>query len=808
MFNVTCLDKHGDTIQTLTQWDINQVIYIEDSGFDTPPQFHFCNKNSEKAFVVQSTMDDNGVLAVIIPNQLIVEPYTIFMYVYIKDEESGKTVETIQIPVRSRPQPADFVFEGNTEVIQITEFAEELKALINQASASESDRVQRETIRIQNENKRITAENSRIQAENTRSTAETSRINKENERITSENARIAAENVRGTAETNRINAEINREKSENIRTTNETTRISNEESRVENENDRVYAENIRISNEEARLEAEEIRISSEATRKNNEITRQMQESDRQTTTATAITNADQATTRANRAAEACENIVAGVGFIPITDKGATNGVAPLDENGKVPVEHLPDDLAVTDAESVNGVKIFKDISQLGITSYYIPDIVRAMPEFSMFFCYSNSTTGELYKAGNDLPSSTGSLEIIKLTGGRTRILYATGTSAKKEKVYYCDLDETNWKINGWNKMGEGDFLPISGLVTAQDGITFKAFNNGFSNIRKNHSETADYGMVIKDTDIDGNTISIVLCGKQQTARLRDKSGAYKDLIHTGNIKDLVKFVQYLGEIKDVEMLNNPNYTDSPYEGVISDTIAEQIGLPKKFWHIKYYKHSHNNGYGYQEARPLNDSTATPLQRSASGTAWKEWTTKFLPSDGSVAMTGDLKLQKADNGRGVILKSHSDTYDYGTFVRDVAKGGAYSQLVLRANKNTFTYEENDGNTTTKHDIIHSGNYADYNQFSKGITLTDASGDEGGEIRFAKPQTNTSFGSVIGQDVYREQMRMYATHDSKTKVFAVDFRNLKEGDNEALHTGNSAKVIVSDQPLTEDGSIRVW
>ena len=44
MFDVTCLDRYGDTIHTLTQWDINQSVYIEDSGFTTAPQFRRCNR--------------------------------------------------------------------------------------------------------------------------------------------------------------------------------------------------------------------------------------------------------------------------------------------------------------------------------------------------------------------------------------------------------------------------------------------------------------------------------------------------------------------------------------------------------------------------------------------------------------------------------------------------------------------------------------------------------------------------------------------------------------------------------------------
>lgn len=105
------------------------------------------------------------------------------------------------------------------------------------------------------------------------------------------------------------------------------------------------------------------------------------------------------------------------------------------------------------------------------------------------------------------------------------------------------------------------------------------------------------------------------------------------------------------------------------------------------------------------------------------------------------------------------------------------------------------------------ILHAKNYGDYNNFYKGLSVTDASGAEGGEIKFACPQTDHSFDGMITQDIFQNMMRIFATHDGKTKLFNIDFASMKEGGNEALHTGNSARVTITsgkdDVPDTMDG-----
>lgn len=162
------------------------------------------------------------------------------------------------------------------------------------------------------------------------SEAERIRQSNEEQRVFNESERVKSEAIR-------IERENNRQTAEETRTTNEDTRQANEEVRITNENER-------IANETTRQQNEIVRETNEATRQSNEQERE----NLRDGLVTATNNANNATLEAERAtqyaqqmADECRNIVVGTGLIPSTEKGAVNGVASLDENGKVPASQLP-----------------------------------------------------------------------------------------------------------------------------------------------------------------------------------------------------------------------------------------------------------------------------------------------------------------------------------------------------------------------------------------------------------------------------------------------------------------------------------
>lgn len=121
MFEVTCLDSYGGIVRHLTQWDQNITLKVTgiDIQFSITPFCHFCNAESEEAYVVDTTLTEDG-FNVKVPNILLTESSTIFLYVFAHgNDDSGKTIYTIRIPVRKRAKPQSYIFEDNVNYIDV-----------------------------------------------------------------------------------------------------------------------------------------------------------------------------------------------------------------------------------------------------------------------------------------------------------------------------------------------------------------------------------------------------------------------------------------------------------------------------------------------------------------------------------------------------------------------------------------------------------------------------------------------------------------------------------------------------------------
>jgi len=120
MSNITCYDSDNNVLETLYQWDDNQTIRI--SGLDIPshPVFHFCNRLSKYALIVNPTISGSD-LVVKIPNSLLQQAETIFAYLYQDTQDGGhRTSHAIKIPVKSRLKPSTDE-EGEIDVIEEAE---------------------------------------------------------------------------------------------------------------------------------------------------------------------------------------------------------------------------------------------------------------------------------------------------------------------------------------------------------------------------------------------------------------------------------------------------------------------------------------------------------------------------------------------------------------------------------------------------------------------------------------------------------------------------------------------------------------
>lgn len=145
MYEIKCWDSYDRVIEGLTQWDVNQTLYIKDIadefGLTEAPVFHFCNQNSKEALVVPSVIQDNNIIAVKVPNILLQEalPLLIYMYVYsatskqdenaLPDTISGipaKTLAAIKLIVRPRAKPSDYQYIENIDSMTVIQLEQNL----------------------------------------------------------------------------------------------------------------------------------------------------------------------------------------------------------------------------------------------------------------------------------------------------------------------------------------------------------------------------------------------------------------------------------------------------------------------------------------------------------------------------------------------------------------------------------------------------------------------------------------------------------------------------------------------------------
>lgn len=111
------VDKGKYTVESLYQWDINQVLEISGLSLPATPEIHFTNDTMDRAIVRRSTMDSAGIITVEIPNSLLQKPYTIKAYVCLYEGDTFRSLYQILIPVKARKKPADYTLEATDEEV-------------------------------------------------------------------------------------------------------------------------------------------------------------------------------------------------------------------------------------------------------------------------------------------------------------------------------------------------------------------------------------------------------------------------------------------------------------------------------------------------------------------------------------------------------------------------------------------------------------------------------------------------------------------------------------------------------------------
>lgn len=118
IIDIACYGSDGITrINHLTQWDKGQTICFETFGLSSPPVIHWCNRMSEEALQVKSSLKNNKFY-VDVPNSLLQEPYPLIGYIYVSESNStSETVAQIRIPLKQRQKPSDYYYINNVDFV-------------------------------------------------------------------------------------------------------------------------------------------------------------------------------------------------------------------------------------------------------------------------------------------------------------------------------------------------------------------------------------------------------------------------------------------------------------------------------------------------------------------------------------------------------------------------------------------------------------------------------------------------------------------------------------------------------------------
>ncbi|MEK3910989.1 hypothetical protein [Paenibacillus sp. FSL H7-0331] len=160
----------------------------------------------------------------------------------VSAESNRVTVELVRVAAES----ARVTVEAN----RVTSESERVNAETSRVDA-ESARVAEELLRVGAETSRVNAELARVNEEASRVTAELVRVNAESIRISAEQDRLDTEVLRDSYESTRENNEITRISNETARALAEDSRNNTEGNRVLSETNRESAENIRQDGYEA-----------------------------------------------------------------------------------------------------------------------------------------------------------------------------------------------------------------------------------------------------------------------------------------------------------------------------------------------------------------------------------------------------------------------------------------------------------------------------------------------------------------------------------------------------------------------------
>ena len=128
---VAVITRNTYTVDPLYQWDRNRTLEIRGLSLAVAPEIHFTNTTMSAAIACPADMDAAGIITVKIPNSLLQQHYPLYAYICVTEGEEFKTLYRLDIPVKERSKPDDYVTEEDEErFYRLVEMEREMAAIL------------------------------------------------------------------------------------------------------------------------------------------------------------------------------------------------------------------------------------------------------------------------------------------------------------------------------------------------------------------------------------------------------------------------------------------------------------------------------------------------------------------------------------------------------------------------------------------------------------------------------------------------------------------------------------------------------
>ena len=112
------IDRNGNKKNFLHQYDKGQMLVISDLNYEVSPEVHFATSSSKEAIIAKGSFVSKK-LTVQVPDALLLEPNKITAYLYVENSSTSETVLTVDIYVRPRKKPSDYMYNDGMYIVSL-----------------------------------------------------------------------------------------------------------------------------------------------------------------------------------------------------------------------------------------------------------------------------------------------------------------------------------------------------------------------------------------------------------------------------------------------------------------------------------------------------------------------------------------------------------------------------------------------------------------------------------------------------------------------------------------------------------------